>query len=174
MHSGKDRAVRTRRQRAWQLRNDTSMSSPESKPLPEPLLPIGSAGALRSETSSSSLVRVGEREQPTTTQCAQGPTDPRKGCCHSGPLDCPCGCSRSQIVTRINPKVPTSKRKEVLVLLSRGNRTRRRGRGRRRAGEGNGAVPNMQTLKRLGAQRVGLTFENGSAPRPTAPRITHA
>ena len=52
---------------AWQLRSDTSMSSQESKPPPEPLLPSDSAGALRSETASSSLVRVGEREQPTTT-----------------------------------------------------------------------------------------------------------
>ena len=42
-------------------RSAASMSSQESKPPPEPLLPSGSAGAPRSETASSSLVRVGER-----------------------------------------------------------------------------------------------------------------
>ena len=46
------------------MRCAASMSSQESKPPPELLPPSGSAGALRRETASSSLVRVGEREQP--------------------------------------------------------------------------------------------------------------
>ena len=59
----------------------------------------------------------------TSSQCAQGPIDPRKGCCHSGPLDCPCGCSRSQIVTRI------SKRRPSCVVSGTGRGARGVGRG---------------------------------------------
>jgi hypothetical protein len=54
----------------------------------------------------------------TRRQCAQGPTDPRKGCCHSGPLNCPCGCSRSQIVTKIRSSRKSFRKIEVPATSS--------------------------------------------------------